>query len=707
MGSAWDGEMGEVESMKCFLIILLLPLYAPAKDLYRIHPLSEREIQKTYIRLLEDACFYADRDWTNSSFDTNAGYWGGGLSGERDGIRPIGSMVLACGTLLKYDDGLTASEREDLLAKTTAALRYVTATHFTGTQRCVDGKQWGGLDRPGVHSGRTQWESSYWTSSFALGAWLIWDKLDPQLQKDVERVVAPQDDLLATGNPPVNLWLDTKAEENGWNVPLLCLGELMFPSNPHAALWHKTALKYMMNTLCTAADTNDTSMVDGREVKDWVLGANLQPDYTLENHNIFHPSYVACSSYFLTQAQMYYTYAGQPVPQAATHHLMDVWRMYRTIILPWGETAYPQGMDWELHGLPYLDLYGTLATKDRDPFAAHLEQSTLQYLRAWQIMYHGSLTLLGSPAGFGRHAINCELVSYGFLSHKIFGPSIKPLTAREVNAREAGVWDHPYVDFIEHRTPQKLAAFSWKNRIMGLLMPINDHEGNPEFTVPITDGFIGSFQVAGRGNNGKVMVVEQSWQKKSDGFETSGTVLINGGRLKQTLRMISIGEQTVVYEDRVAALTNITVLTERGVPIGIENDSLNGGTRLVSGEDGKIKFNWQKPLPPVFLQGSWANVDGRLGIVAINGSGMVYAQSSSYSPGISVYTDILYGSCSTHRRQFKAGDEVARRVAVFFVGVTPGKTAELAKSCSVETTAGGKELRFKQPDGRDARVALF
>ena len=31
----------------------------------------------------------------------------------------------------------------------------------------------------------------------------------------------------------------------------------------------------------------DTSLVDGRAVNQWVKGANLQPDFTLENHNIF------------------------------------------------------------------------------------------------------------------------------------------------------------------------------------------------------------------------------------------------------------------------------------------------------------------------------------------------------------------------------------------------------------------------------------
>ncbi len=690
--------------MRLLLILLLFPFYAPAKDLYQIHSLSEKQIQQTYVQLLHDACFYADRDWTNSSFDPAAGYWGNGLSGENSGIREIGSMVLGCGTLLKYDDHLSDAERQDLLAKSIAAIRYATATHFTGTQKCTDGRRWGGMDRPGVKTGRVQWQSSYWTGLLALGAWLIWDKLDPQLQQDVERVVAAQDNLLSKGNPPDNLWLDTKAEENGWNVPLLCLGELMFPSNPHAARWHQTALKYMMNTLCTAADTNDISLVDGRTVKDWVLGANLQPDYTLENHNIFHPSYVACSSYFLTQAAMYYTYADKPIPQAATHHLMDVWQMDRTIVLPWGEVAYPQSMDWELHGLPYINLYAALATRWQDPFAAHMEQDTLQYTRAWQIMCDGSLTLPGSPAGFNRHAINIEQAAYGLLAHKIFGPSVKPLTAHAANVQEEGVWEHPYVGFVEHRTLQKYADFSWKNRIMGLLMPIEDHEGNPEFIVPIQNGFIGSFRAAG---TNKMTVVEHSWRTMPDGFETSGTVLINGGQLKQTLQMVSIGNQTVVYEDRVTALTNITVQSEQGMPVGIENDSLTGGTRLVSDEDGKIKFDWQKPLPPVPLTGTWANVDGRLGVVMVSGSGMAYVQAPGYTGGSATCTDILYGSYSDQPRQFKAGDEVAHRIGIFCVEVTPKETASLAKSCRMETTPNGQVLHFNQPDGEVADVPLL
>ncbi len=98
---------------------------------------------QTYTQLLREACHHADRNWKASSFDPAAGYWGDGVSAGNEGIRTIASMVLACGTLLKYDDGLSDAERRDLLAKATAAIRYATATHLTGPQKCPDGKHWG------------------------------------------------------------------------------------------------------------------------------------------------------------------------------------------------------------------------------------------------------------------------------------------------------------------------------------------------------------------------------------------------------------------------------------------------------------------------------------------------------------------------------------------------------------------------------------
>jgi hypothetical protein len=403
---------------------------------------------------------------------------------------------------------------------------------------------------------------------------------------------------------------------------------------------------------------------------------------------------------------MYYTYAGRPVPQAATHHLLDTWRMFQTIILPWGEAAYPQGMDWELHSLPFLNLFASLGTGEKDPLAARLEDRSLQYLRAWQLMRQGDLSVPGSRFGITRHAINAEQAAYGFLAHKVFGPGVKELTASAAAAQDQGVWDYPYVEFIVHRTGKKFASFSWKNRIMGLLVPIGEgHENNPDFTVPIANGFVGSFELAPRGNV-KTTVVEHSWKKTPDGFETTGTLRLNGGRLQQTLKVTSIGEQTVVYQDRVTALADVTVRAERGLPVGIENDEVTGGRRVVSDPAGKTVFDWQKPRQPVVLPGSWVNVDGRLGVVTMAGASLEYVQAAGYSPGISVCADILYGSGSDHTNRFKAGEEVARRVAIFFTEVTPRKTSALAQSCRIEKKPGSQVLRFKQPNGNETEVPL-
>ncbi len=695
--------MGRLLNMKFFLVLLLLPFCAPAGELYQIRQLSEQDILQTYTQILRDACHHADPDWKSSSFDPAAGYWGDGVSGGNEGIRTVASMVLACGTLLKYDDGLSDRQRRELLAKATAAIQYATVTHVTGTQKCADGKHWGATPKFGPES----WQSGMWTGTLAFGAWLMWDKLEPASQQGIERVIAWEDDILVKRRPPTGLWLDTKAEENGWEAPCLVLGELMFPSHPHAAAWHETALEYLMNTLCTADDLHDTNLVDGRAVNQWVRGANLQPDFTLENHNIFHPSYVACSSYFLTQAEMYYAYAGRPIPQAATHHLMDTWRMFQTIILPWGEAAYPQGMDWELHNLPFLNLFATLGTHEKDPLAARMEERSLQYIRAWQVMRRGDLAVPGSQLGITRHAICAEQAAYGYLAHKVFGPATKELTARAAAAQDQGVWEYRYVDFIAHRTGKKFVSFSWKNRIMGLLVPIGEgHEGNPEFTVPIANGLVGSFELTPRGD-AKTTVLEHAWKKTPDGFETTGTLLLNGGRLKQTLKLTSIGEQTVVYDDRVMALSDVSVQGERGVPVGIENDEITGGTRLVCDQGGQTVFDRQKPRQPIDFPGSWVNVDDRLGVVMVTGAGMAYAQAPGYSRGISVCSDLLYGSYSDHSKQFKAGEEVARRVAVFFVEAASKETSTLARSCKIETKPDGQVLRFKEAGGRNVEVPLL
>lgn len=666
-------------------------------DIYSIRPLTEEQVMATYTSILMDACRYADRLWHTSAFDPDAGYWGTGRGGwNHDGMRGISEMVVACGAVLKYCDALSESERRNYGSKAIGAIRYAVATHVTGTEHCTDGVHWGDY-----------WQSDYWAGMIGFGAWLTWDSIDSDLRAAVERVVAFEADRSLGSKPPTGRWFDTKAEENGWTATCIVLAANMFASHPHAAAWDEKAIEYLMNTLSVPRDLNDKKLVDGRPIWEWVSGANLNPDFTLENHGIFHLSYVQCSCYFLTQCAMLYAYAGRPIPQATRHHLMDTWRMFQTFMLPSGETAFPQGMDWELHGLPPTNLLASLARYMKDPLAAGMEKINLQYMHAWQEMGDGDLAVPGSRLGFTRHAIQSAQTAHCYLAHQLFESAADQETTIGRAAPELCCSKrYSSVGIVLHRTENKLATFSWKNRIMGMLVPIGQgHEANPHVTVPITNGLIGSIQLSGDGEP-KTRLLERAWKTTPNGFETSGTLSTNGGMLKQALRIDSVGEKALVYQDCVTALSDVYAACELGVPLGIENDRVTGGSRTVYHRDGATVFDWQRPQPPTALPGSWANVDGRLGIVAVAGSGLAYTQAVMYDPGMAVYADVLYGSFSHRPRTFRAGSEVVRRIILFFVEVTPDETSVLAQSVRIEGAPGSQMLRFGLPEGGVAEVPL-
>lgn len=663
---------------------------ASAGDLYKIRPLSEQDLMRVYTDMLTDGCRYSDASWHTSTFDPGAGYWGDGSTRGNSGPRAVTSMVLACGALLRYCDALTPADRANFLAKSTAAIRFLTATHVTGSQTCVDGKKWGNA-----------WGSAYETGEFCFGALLMWDSLDPSLKADVQRVIAYEANRFLNVSPPNAAPGDTKAEENAWNQYGISLAPILCPSDPNVAAWDWKAIEYAMNTFSVAQDKQDSTIVDGRPVSGWVCTENIHSDFTLENHHILHPSYMQCSIYLLMPSVMSRVYSNRAVPQGYTHHIMDVWGVFQGLLLPSGETAFPQGMDWEMHNLPAINLFANLATYKHDPVAAKAEKTIIQYMRAWQEEAKGSLTVPGSTLGFTRHSIQCEQVATAYLAHKLFGPA----TDAPAPATPGFVKYYDGVEDLFHRTSNKLLSFSWKNHIMGTILPIGPgHEGNPFFTAPITNGLVGTTTLSAGGT--KVTVAEHTWRAVSGGCETSGVLSTNDGLLQQQIKVTSLGDKTVVYQDLVTAKSKVSVTKELGVPIGIENDSISGGARTVYYQGGQSAFDWKSPKPTFAIPGKWANADDRFGAVMVAGSGMAYTQATDYARGIALYEDVLSGSYSDSVRSFDAGAIVARRTLVFFTEVTAKQTSALAKSIKVESGPNGPVLVLKLPEGGSAVVQM-
>ena len=680
--------------MKLLVTIILLTLAVSAcAGVYTVRPsISNDDLMGLYATMLTQYCQFAESKWHTSAFDPNAGYWGNGVSNSNEGIRAVANTALAYAVAAKKTDALNARQRAAYIRRVSSGVRFIVSTHLTGKQVSGDGKQWG-----------NGWQSGMWTGTMCMAAWVIWDDLDADTRAAVQRVTEYEANRFLNQRPPGNEWSDTKAEENGWDLTCISAAANLFPDHPNADKWRAKCIEYMMNTVSVAADKNDSTIVDGRPVNEWVSTVNYHPDFSAENHGFFHPSYTMVSPAEVGEGALFFAYGGRPIPDAAGHHLMDTWNLLQTIMLPSGYWAYTQGMDWALNGDAHIHYLAFLSTYLKDPLALGMEKTVAQYMRGQQMTHGGKFAGPSSRIGFARETITAERICYAYLLHKLLGFGEAESTIRQ-KSELYGVKDYQYVGMMSHRTQSKFASFSWKYKVMGLVTPIGPgHEANPYFTTPLTDGLVGTIVL--KTPPGKWKVERQSWRRTPNGFDTSGTLMLNDGALKQELRFASVGERTVVYSDRVTAIKDVTVSREQGVPVGIENDEFTGNMRKLYYQSGARTIVGLGTEGLIRIPGSWANVDGRLGVVMVSGSWLVYQDAAKYNRD-GALQDVLFGSFSDTARDYKSGSQVARRIVVLFTETSPSDTAKLARRIRVEKTPAGSVLRLTLPDGGECRIAL-
>jgi hypothetical protein len=207
------------------------------------------------------------------------------------------------------------------------------------------------------------WQSALWAWLTGFAGWLSWRYLSPAIREQVLAMVADEANTRVTAptrylRAPDGTVLtpgDTGAEENAWNALAPALAYAMMPTHPDAAGWLRRAAE-----LCAAAyahpdDVTSGTVVSGRPISAWIAGSNTENDYTVVNHGITHPDYVA-AAHLLTWVGVTLSLAGRPVPRV---FLWNVDRVFAALSTPLfagksmyipGEPSpiafYPQGGDW-------------------------------------------------------------------------------------------------------------------------------------------------------------------------------------------------------------------------------------------------------------------------------------------------------------------------------------------------------------------------
>ena len=230
----------------------------------------------------------------------------------------------------------------------------------------------------------------------------------------VQRVIASEATHRA-GIAPCTLALstgDTKAEENGWDSNPIALAAAWLSGSNSAPTWLAAAQSYLAN-IYTVSNTA------GDPLANWVSTVTLFPEFALENHGFYHPTYEMVAGMSagdsLLMARLAGTNATQMLPYA-NHNVEMVWTTNLSdMLFDSGEFAYPSGLDWELHDYEQDSYLTWMAAHFNDPVARWADAQMAQLVRYRQNVNSNGMFVGVSGGGFYREAVEARRTAIAWL----------------------------------------------------------------------------------------------------------------------------------------------------------------------------------------------------------------------------------------------------------------------------------------------------
>ncbi len=479
-----------------------------------------------------------------------------------------------------YDEKIVGVSRRDLLEKTIVPMmRYLVATHRTGTRTTGDGKPWGDA-----------WQSAHWAQMLGRGAWWVWDDLPDDLRQGVRRVVAHEAGRFVRAQPPHRIRGDTKAEENAWNAQIFSVAVLLMPDDPRRGDWEKAFQKWVLSSFLRPADAESDTVVDGRPVREQFTGACVYDDYTLENHGFIHPDYMTTFSLSLG-CGVDYAMSGRRPPEALLFNVAGIYENLKWFVLPDGGFVYPNGQDWTLFRHPgWTHVHTLMAAYGRDP-------------DAWQLVERSVAAMEKMQARNASGAIFCQ-GEYFFPStqtDRMVALSCDWLVlqgAKDVPddySERFGVRRLDAGKVVLHRTPAAVNTFSWGAKVMAQCVPFR----LDRIVSPDQRSGLGHIRLAGQKKALPVKLREVKVESGTDGF-TARLVVDHGTPFRAELEFRSASDGTWHAREKLTALADATTAEVATGLVGILNNpewiyekgrrriAIDGPEHLIPAHSGKV-----------------------------------------------------------------------------------------------------------------------
>ena len=676
-----------------------------------------------HLRVLEQWPAFAEQYWWTDPDRPELGCFGSGYNswGVQTNQKFLGAYAVLA-TAPDLDEEAVGCSREQLLDRALRALRFSLASHVSGEHHCSDGTRWG-------HT----WISLLGVERMMHGVAAIDEHLTDADRAALRRMLISEADAVL--NLPVTgtKWAaegGNNPEANIWNGAFLWRASRMYPDAPRVSEWIEKAHRFLLNGISMDADADDGTLIAGRALKDWHIGPNFFDNHALDHHGYLNVGYMVICLSNIAMLHFACEQAGWDAPESLYHHAEELWALVKRLIFADGRLLriggdtrqrYCYCQDYLLPSLlwaaHYLD----------DPHAQQLEAGNLELIRREQES-NGDGSFLSQRCATIRNtnpyyytrleSDKAVVLSMNAWWRRTLDTATQP-PSEPFEESVAGSWIEPEHGAMFHRSPRRMASWSWRAAEppqglclppasghlaewcanMGGLVRLLGETGNRKCTQHDQADFDGGFLTTGAVADSEHVHLAEGWTGSDHALHQYAVAALPDDRTMVVLEYCRLHVRSYLG-------------AVKGLKLNVPNDIFNGCSRTYHTASGDLIVGGTGDQLQE-LESRWLNVEDAIGAVGIYGadSFVLYQAGARRAAGYgsSLYYDEFCFPCRLGPLAVDAGTVVLDCGSCVLSGADAEETRQLAAvgvtrlACDDE---GVRAVQVQATDGRSYALAV-
>ncbi len=446
---------------------MILMVFVCWLDSFQAQAMTEEELCRLYLDVVEDAVTYFEPLWVDESERIpNSGFYDFRKYGNwRD--EPYATIITISGNgmvqfcysvLLREGDkevfGVNEVPRETLKERIVQSLRWccLTSSYVKNPYPYLPNTRSDFADGP------------YWKRQFSWRAdevgWLtmaaavMWDELDEETKKLVEAVMiggAPKERL-------VQSWYVRQGgnhDQVKQDLSSTMGAAFLFPERDDQDVYLDVIRGNGIDMVSTLQDFTNDTVAAGKPIREWAEGWNLYQDYSSDHHgwcNIWYGGDLQFEG--RSYIELLSALQDMKVPETFNYPgngFDGVLEWLKVLCLPQGEPQSTHGNEYDaFYGAGLLGYcYGAVIKKD--PVAAAFEE------RAAQLLARHSRSI----KQYDYHRNSWAKAATALLLHRFRGPRAEPLSFEAACRELDGTYHYRWQQNLIHRSAKHQASFAW------------------------------------------------------------------------------------------------------------------------------------------------------------------------------------------------------------------------------------------------------